>query len=170
MKTCARAACAAMLAALAACPSIAGSPVPKAVPTTTAMRVSVVGAENVVISDSEGRRYPCRDSTCRPIPRCHAVSGFGTRSRSDTVQSIPKVIAFEILDPNEGAYRIHAADADPHVTLTVDVSDSTRRCGNGDAIDGASGASHEWVVKWRHTKAKPSCSLTLERGRLPGGK
>jgi hypothetical protein len=170
MRTIVRAACAASLVALAAGQSMAGSPAPKPVSTTTAMRVSVVGADNVVISDSEGRRYPCRDSTCRPIPKCHAVSGFGTRPRNGTNQSVPKLIAFEILGPGEGAYRIHAADADPHVTLTVDVSNSTMRCGNGDAIDGASGASHEWVVKWRHAEKDTSCVLTLTREKLRGKK
>ena len=170
MRTLVRTACAAILAALAGGQSLAGSPAPKAVSTTTVMRVSVVGADNVVISDSEGRRYPCRDSTCRPIPRCHAVSGSGTRSRSDTAQSVPNFAAFEILGPSEGAYRIHAADADPHVILTIDVSDSTMRCGTGDAIDGASGASHEWVVRWHREGESLRCTMTLARKRPPSGR
>lgn len=170
MKTRVRAICAAMLATLAGGQSLAGSPAPKGVPTTTAMRISVVGADNVVISDSEGRRYPCRDSTCKPIPRCHAVSGFGTRSRSDTVRADQKVIAFEILGPGQGALRIRADDADPHVTLTVDVSDSTMRCGNGDASDGVGGASHEWMVRWRHTEKGTSCAVMLTRKELRGQK
>ena len=170
MRTMMRAACAAMLVALAGGQGLAGSPAPKAVSTKTVMRGSVVGADNVVISDSKGRRFPCRDSTCQPIPRCHAVSGFGTRSRNDTAQSVPKVTVFEILGPDQGVYRIHAADADPHLILTVDVSDSTMRCGNGDAIDGASGASHEWVVRWRHTEKDTSCVLTLTREKSRGKK
>lgn len=170
MRTLVRAACAAMLGALAGGQSLAGSPAPKPVSTTTVMRVSVVGADNVVISDSEGRRYPCRDSACRPMPGCHAVSGFGTRSRNDTTQSVPKVIAFEILGPSEGAYRIHAADADPHVILTIDVSDSTMRCGNGDAVDGAGGASHDWVVRWHREGGSLRCAMRLARKGPPGGR
>jgi hypothetical protein len=170
MRTFVRAGCAAMLAALAACQSMAGGAAPKPVPTATEMRVSVVGADNVVISDSDGRRYPCRDSSCRSIPRAHAVSGFGTRPRGDSAQSVPKLIVFAILGPAEGAYRIHVSDAEPHVWLTVDVSDSTMRCGKGDAVDWASGASHDWVVKWRRTEGDTSCVLTLARERLPGKK
>ena len=168
MRTFVRAGCAGMLAALAACQSMAGSSAPRPVPTATEMRVSVVGADNVVLSDSDGRRYPCRDSSCRSIPRAHAVSGFGTRPRGDSAQSVPKLIVFAILGPAEGAYRIHVSDAEPHVRLTVEVSDSTMRCGNGDTTDGALGASHEWVVKWRRTGKKSSCALSACKSESTG--
>jgi len=165
-----RAGSAVVVAVFAACPGMAGSPAPKPVPTTIAMQVQVVGSEKVVIRDSEGREYPCRDSTCRPIPGCHAVAGFGTRPRSAPGDSVPKLIVFQVLGPSEGAYRIRAVDAEPHVSLTIDVSDSTMRCGNGDAVDGARGVSHGWVMKWRRTEKGRSCALTLAREKVAGGK
>ncbi len=171
MRAIVRALCAAIVAVLAARQSMACGSAPRPVPTTTAMQVHVVGAEDVVITDPIGRQYPCRDSTCSSIPRCQAVTGFGTLPRGISGESVPKQIVFEIYGPSEGAYRIHAANGGESITISVDVSDSTMHCGKMDAIDGTRGVAHKWVVKWRRTHGgPPRCVLVLAREKTGSGR
>lgn len=160
---------AAAFAVLAASPCAAGSPAPRPVPASTVMQVHVVGTEDAAITDPEGRQYPCRDSTCRPIPRCQAVTGFGTLPRGTAGGEAPKQIVFEIYAPIEGVYCIHAAGGGGQSTiLSVDVSDSTMHCGKTDAVDESPNTSRDWIMKWRRIHQKPGCSLTLARGKARG--